>query len=59
VNLVHQVVEGVQSAMPPPDTNDPSTKPIQQMTNSVNQTTETQQQLLTQIMQMQQAMQHL
>jgi len=39
--------------------NDPPTELIQQMANSVKQTSETQQQLITQIAQMQQAMQHL
>ena len=45
VNLVHQeVVEGIQSAMTPADTTEPSAELIQQMANSLNQTSETQQQ---------------
>lgn len=48
-NLVQQVVEGLQAAMTPEDTTDPSLELIQQMANSANQTSETQQHLLSQI----------
>jgi len=62
-NLVRQVVEGVQTAMTPAvtpaDTSDPSSELIQQMANSANQTSETQQHLLAQLAQMQHAMQQL
>jgi len=58
-NLVRQVVEGVQTAMTPAVTIAPSSELIQQMANSANQTSETQQHLLAQIAQMQHAMQQL
>ena len=45
-NLVRQVVEGVQTAMTTADTIYPSSELIQQMANSANQTSETQQHLL-------------
>jgi hypothetical protein len=56
-NLVQQVVDGLQNVLAPenqPD--DESTALLSQMANSASQTSEAQQQLLTQLTQMQQAM---
>jgi len=58
--MLCQVVKKFQIVMKPADTTDPSAKLIQQMANSANQTSETQQHFLNQIAQMQQmTMQHL
>jgi type II secretory pathway component PulJ len=57
-NLVQQVVAGIQDAMvsETPPTNDPNAEIIAQMANSATRSSEVQQQLQTQLQQMQQAM---
>ena len=55
-NLVQQVVDGVQLALLPPEgMQDPATDILQQVVNSVSATSSTQQQLLTQIANLQQS----
>jgi hypothetical protein len=56
-NLVQQVVDGLQSALTPDETlQNESAELIAQMANSATRSNETQQQLATQLAQMQQAM---
>jgi hypothetical protein len=55
-NLVQQVVDGMQQAMATDTTADESAAMLMQMSNSATQASETQQQLQTQLQQMQHAM---